>query len=83
MAIIEKVTGLAFQPTLIETVGLILLIVLARLLWGPLDKREPPALRSRIPIVGHLIGLIRNGPHHLPILGSVCISIYQVTDMGI
>ncbi|KAK0388200.1 hypothetical protein NLU13_4445 [Sarocladium strictum] len=70
MAIIEKVSGLAFQPFLIETVGLILLIVLARFLWGPLDKREPPALRSRIPIVGHLIGLIRNGPHHLPILGE-------------
>jgi hypothetical protein len=69
MAIVDRATTFVTQRSLIEAVGLIALIALARFLWDPLDKKEPPALRSRVPIVGHLIGLIRNGPHHLPILG--------------
>ncbi|CAI6296420.1 unnamed protein product [Periconia digitata] len=48
------------------------------------DAREPPVIQPRIPIIGHLIGLLRNGPLYfnqvrvrtktdfftLPILGS-------------
>ena len=69
MAVIERATTFVTQRSLIEAIGLIFFIALARFLWDPVDSREPPALRSRIPLVGHLIGLIKNGPHHLPILG--------------
>lgn len=72
MAIVDKAIAFVTQRSLIEAVGLIFVIAIARFLWDPLDEREPPALRSKIPLIGHLVGLIKNGPHHLPILGLVC-----------
>jgi hypothetical protein len=71
MTIIDLATTFVTQRSLAEAIGLILFIAFARFLWGDLDSREPPALRSRIPLIGHLIGLIRFGPYHLPKLGSV------------
>lgn len=29
------------------------------------DAREPPLLPHSVPFFGHLIGIIRNGPHYL------------------
>ena len=37
------------------------IVVLQHLLKIQKDPREPPCLYSRIPLVGHLIGLMRNG----------------------
>jgi len=36
-----------------------ILFVLTRLISPTLDPKEPPLLKSKIPIVGHIIGIIR------------------------
>jgi len=28
------------------------------------DPREPPRLRSKVPLIGHVLGLIKNGPSY-------------------
>lgn len=35
------------------------------------DPREPPAVESKIPIVGHLIGMLRHGVAYSNIQASV------------
>lgn len=37
----------------------IILFVLTRLISPTLDPKEPPLLKSRIPVIGHIIGIIR------------------------
>ena len=29
------------------------------------EAREPPVLRPTIPFIGHIIGMVREGPHYL------------------
>ncbi|KAF6816519.1 hypothetical protein CSOJ01_02901 [Colletotrichum sojae] len=69
---------------------LALLVFVGKLSSPALDPREPPVMRSRIPVIGHLIGMIQHGPHYfksieyrnmaiatLPILGG---KMYGVWD---
>jgi hypothetical protein len=45
--------------------GLALLAYAAEYLLGLTDKaQEPPRLRSNIPLIGHVLGIIRNGPSY-------------------
>lgn len=45
--------------------GLILLAYAAEYLLGLTDNaQEPPRLRSNIPLIGHVLGIIRNGPSY-------------------
>lgn len=45
--------------------GLVLLAYAAEYLLGLTDDaQEPPRLRSDIPFIGHILGIIRNGPSY-------------------
>ncbi|KAF6835514.1 hypothetical protein CMUS01_05738 [Colletotrichum musicola] len=80
------------SPAIYTTFAVLLaLVVLVRKLSSPvLDVREPPIMQSRIPVIGHLLGMIQHGPHYfktiehrnmaiatLPILGG---KMYGVWD---
>lgn len=43
---------------------LALLVFVGKLSSPVLDAREPPVMRPRIPVIGHLIGMIQHGPHY-------------------
>ena len=45
--------------------GLVLLAYTVEYLLGLTDDvQEPPRLRSNIPLIGHILGIIRNGPSY-------------------
>jgi hypothetical protein len=53
----------ALEPTkvlLAITAVLALIVSLAHLLSPPHDGREPPVLKPRIPVIGHLLSIIRH-----------------------
>ena len=37
------------------------LFVIGRLLEPSISKQEPPIVRARVPLFGHLLGLLRHG----------------------
>ncbi|KAK5988827.1 Cytochrome P450 monooxygenase nodJ-like protein [Cladobotryum mycophilum] len=45
-------------------VGVAILVVLHHVLKTPRDSREPPYIQSKIPVIGHLIGIFRNGANY-------------------
>lgn len=49
-----------FSPTFLSLIaGLTVIVLLISKWFNPdLDDREPPALKSRVPVIGHLIGLL-------------------------
>ncbi|TEA10841.1 Cholesterol 7-alpha-monooxygenase [Colletotrichum sidae] len=49
---------------IIATLLLALGIAVTKLSNPTLDAREPPLWRPKIPVIGHLIGMIRHGPHY-------------------
>jgi hypothetical protein len=49
-------------------------LLLLRNAGGPaLDPREPPVLQSRIPFIGHIIGMVAEGTLYFKKLGWVII----------
>lgn len=45
--------------------GLVLLVYAAEYLLGLTDNvQEPPRLRSNIPLIGHILGIISDGPSY-------------------
>lgn len=42
----------------------LLLHTLARYFEAAHDPREPPLVRSKLPLVGHVIGMLRRGPKY-------------------
>ena len=63
--------------TINESVNSYIFIIIALLVTGSVllrrlsitrDHREPPIVGSRIPIIGHLLGLIRHDAEYLSIL---------------
>lgn len=47
-------------------------LLAARFITASIDPREPPAVKHRIPIIGHLIGMIAGGTDYLP--ATLCVS---------
>jgi hypothetical protein len=52
------------------TIGAIALVValgvyLSGLLDVKIDPREPPVIRPKIPFIGHIIGMLTDGPHYM------------------
>lgn len=48
---------------LLQVIGIAVLVshLLGRFLMLPHDPKEPPLIPSRIPFIGHVIGLLRHG----------------------
>ena len=42
-------------------IAFIVLLLLARLLEPSTRKQEPPLVRAKVPLFGHLLGLLRHG----------------------
>jgi hypothetical protein len=40
-------------------------ILLVRLFGPKIDPREPPVVHPKIPFIGHIIGMMREGPSYL------------------
>lgn len=52
------------------TIGAIALVVaigvyFSGLLDAKLDSREPPLVRPKVPYIGHIIGLLTDGPNYM------------------
>ena len=66
-----------WQPSQILLIGFIIfvgLVILAlNCLSLKLDPLEPPLLKPSIPLIGHIIGLLRHGVDYFSILGLVSI----------
>lgn len=65
-------SGAAAAITSKPLISVVIMLVLAALIghfFSPqLDKSEPPALKSRIPIIGHLISMIKDQADFLSLL---------------
>jgi hypothetical protein len=54
-----------FQELAYKLIGLVLLAYAAEYLFSLRDDpREPPRLRPKVPLIGHVLGLIRSGPSY-------------------
>ncbi|KAK4038603.1 cytochrome P450 [Parachaetomium inaequale] len=50
----------------------IVFYLLSRFLTLPLDPQEPPLVRSKIPFIGHVIGLLRHGTKYYSDVANEC-----------
>ncbi|KAF5511074.1 hypothetical protein CGCS363_v003100 [Colletotrichum siamense] len=59
-----------FSPTFLSLIAGVAVIVLLISRWSTpnLDDREPPALKSRVPVIGHLIGLLWHQGQYFKVL---------------
>lgn len=57
------VTGLA----LAVLVG----VLLSKFFSLKMDPREPPLVPSKVPLIGHIIGMVQEGPQYLKRIGYV------------
>lgn len=56
-------------PSYATAAVLVVIATVMYVLSGPrIDDREPPVLKSKIPIVGHLIGMIRHQSAYFKVL---------------
>ena len=46
-------------------IAFVLLLLLGRLLEPSTSKQEPPLVRAKVPLFGHLLGLLRHGNAYL------------------
>lgn len=54
-----------FQELVCGVVGLALLAYVGEYLFSlGDDPKEPPRLRSRVPLIGHVLGFLRSGPSY-------------------
>jgi hypothetical protein len=58
------------SPTLLLVAGVpVLLYLIIEFLRPKLDSQEPPLVRPKIPLIGHVIGLIQHGNSYYAIAG--------------
>ena len=68
MALNNLLSAQVDGPRITILLGGIVVVLLWRVFAVKLDPNEPPALKSSIPVVGHLIGLVRNAHNYYRIL---------------
>lgn len=60
------------DPTATRYLAITAVAILVSLIYKfsspPMDSREPPLLKAKIPIVGHIVGLVRHGIDYLEVL---------------
>lgn len=58
------------SPVLYSTFAalLALLVLVHRLSSPPVEEREPPLMKPAIPVIGHLIGMIKHESHYFKFL---------------
>ena len=58
---------MAVSSTIVLGLGAVAFIwvALLHLTRIKVDPREPPLIESKIPLMGHIIGMMRNGPMHI------------------
>lgn len=50
-----------------------------RLISPKIDPREPPVVYAKVPLIGHIIGMMRQGPHYLKNLRYVRSALLTLT----
>lgn len=60
--------ALMSQPFFTTAATLFFISLIGYLLSPRLDPREPPPLKARVPFVGHMIGMIKEGINFLTVL---------------
>jgi uncharacterized membrane protein len=62
---------MAISTAIIGVVGLVIAIgvVLSNLLRIKVDAREPPVIHPKVPFLGHIIGMLTEGPLYLKRIG--------------
>jgi hypothetical protein len=62
---------MALSSATIGVVGLLIAVgvFLSGLLRIKVDSREPPVIHPKIPFIGHIIGMITEGPLYLKRIG--------------
>lgn len=55
----DGIMGASYAPLAIVSIAAAVLVFAWRLLRAQVDPLEPPPLKPRIPILGHLLGMIR------------------------
>jgi hypothetical protein len=55
---------MAMETTAVAALGLVIAIgvLLSNLLRVKIDPREPPVIHPTVPLLGHIIGLLKEGP---------------------
>lgn len=57
---------LTARPSLtVAAIAVVAVMLLSRIVAPTIDAREPQAVKPRIPIIGHLIGMISHGTDYL------------------
>jgi hypothetical protein len=68
--------GLLAAAALLAVFG----FLLSRLTRISVDPREPPVIHPKVPLIGHIIGLVRNGPLYFRSLGYAVIALEAMTS---
>ncbi|KAL2176533.1 cytochrome P450 [Thermothelomyces heterothallicus CBS 202.75] len=64
--------ALVLVPIAGAAVVALVLLLLDRLLNLPHDPQEPPLVRPKIPLIGHVIGLLRHGTRYYSMIADEC-----------
>jgi hypothetical protein len=62
---------MALSSAIIGVAGLVIAVgvFLSSLLRIKVDPREPPVVHPKVPLIGHIIGMITEGPLYLKTIG--------------